>query len=127
MARATPSRVHSEIRSRSTSANSAKSVGLDLRLDVLLALDPDVLLQSHEGAAAFGQGVEDGHDLPQQPAEPRELADDEAVAGLEVARQLVDRRRFSEACPGAVASMKSSTRKSCARAFNAKARVFSDR
>ena len=62
----------------------------DLRLDVLLALDPDVLLQRHEGDAAFGQRVKDGHDLPQRPAEPRELADDEAVAGLEDARQLVE-------------------------------------
>ena len=78
--------MHSEIRSRSTSANSAN----DLRLEVMLALDPDVLLEGHEGDAAPGQGVENGHDLPQRPAEPREPADDEAVAGPEDARQLVE-------------------------------------
>ena len=47
-------------------------------------------LERHEGDAALGQRVEDGHDLPQRPAEPRELADNEAVAGLEDARQLVE-------------------------------------
>ena len=57
--------------------------------NVLLALDPDVLLEGHEGDAALGQRVEDRHDLPEGPGEPRELADDEAVAGLEDARQLV--------------------------------------
>ncbi|MDE2813347.1 MAG: hypothetical protein OXM01_09995 [Gemmatimonadota bacterium] len=56
----------------------------------MLALDPDVLLEGHEGDAAPGQGVENGHDLPQRPAEPREPADDEAVAGPEDARQLVE-------------------------------------
>ena len=90
LARARPSRVRSEIRSRSTSANSAKSVVNDLRLDVALALDPDVLLERHEGDPSLGEGVEDGHDLTQRPAEPRELADDQAVAALQGIRQIVE-------------------------------------
>ena len=44
--------MRSEIRSRSTSANSAKSVVMTLVWDVALALDADVLLQRHEGDAA---------------------------------------------------------------------------
>ena len=64
--------------------------GHDPRLDVVHALDPDVLRGHHEGDAGPGEGVPDGHDLPPPPAEPRELADDEAVAGLEDARQLVE-------------------------------------
>ena len=95
--------MRSEIRSRSTSSNSAKSVGHDLRLDVALALDPDVLLERHEGDPSLGEGVErhegdpslgegveDGHDLTQRPAEPRELADDQAVATLQGIRQIVE-------------------------------------
>ena len=34
--------------------------GHDLRLDVALALDSDVLLERHEGDAGLGEGVEDG-------------------------------------------------------------------
>ena len=49
-----------------------------------------LLLEGDEGDAALGQRVEDGHDLPEGPAEPRKLADHEAVAGLEDARQLVE-------------------------------------
>ena len=41
---------------------------------------------------AFGEGVEDGDDLPQRPAEPRELADDQVVAALEDVHQLVEAR-----------------------------------
>ena len=41
------------------------------------------LAESHEGDAGPGEGVEDGHDLTQRPAEPREFADDQAVAALE--------------------------------------------
>ena len=52
--------MRSEIRSRSTSANSAKSVVMTLVWDVALALDADVLLQRHEGDAGLGEGVEDG-------------------------------------------------------------------
>ena len=37
----------------------------------------------------LGEGVEAGDDLPQRPAEPGEFADDQAVAGLQGARQLV--------------------------------------
>ena len=62
----------------------------DLRLDVAPALDPDVLLERHEGHPGLGEGVEDGHDLTQRAAEPRELADDQAVAALQDARQLVE-------------------------------------
>ena len=50
--------------------------GHDLGLDVALALDADVLLQGHEGDARLGEGVEDGDDLTQRPAEPGEFADD---------------------------------------------------
>ena len=39
---------------------------------------------------ALGECVEDGHDLTQRPAEPREFADDEAVTALQEARQLVE-------------------------------------
>ena len=42
-----------------------------------------------EGDARLGEGVEDGDDLPQRPAEPGEFADDQAVARLQGARQLV--------------------------------------
>ena len=52
----------------------------DLGLDVALALDADVLLQGHEGDARLGEGVEDGDDLTQRPAEPGEFADDQTVA-----------------------------------------------
>ena len=45
--------------------------------------------QGHEGDARLGEGVEDGDDLTQRPAEPGEFADDQAVAGLQGARQLV--------------------------------------
>ena len=47
-------------------------------------------LQGHEGDARLGEGVEHGDDLTQRPAEPGELADDQAVAALQDARQLVE-------------------------------------
>ena len=74
-----------ELRSRSARAAAAGDV-LD---HVALALDTDVLLQGHEGDARLGEGVEAGDDLPQRPAEPGEFADDQAVAGQQGARQLV--------------------------------------
>ena len=43
--------------------------GHDLGLDVALAVDADVLLERHEGDPRLGEGVEDGHDLTQRPAE----------------------------------------------------------
>ena len=89
LALARPSRVRSEIRSRSTSAEQREERGHDLGLDVTLALDADVLLERHEGDARLGEGVEDGDDLPQRPTEPGEFADDQAVAVLEDAHQLV--------------------------------------
>ena len=46
-------------------------------------MDADVFLQRHEGDACLGEGVEDGDDLTQRPAEPGEFADDQTVAGLE--------------------------------------------
>ena len=51
-------------------------------------------LQGHEGDARLGEGVEDGDDLTQRAAEPGEFADDQAVAGLEGARQLVQPPAF---------------------------------
>ena len=92
--------MRSEIRSRSTSANSAKERRHDLRLDVALALDSDVLLQRHEGDPGLGESVEDRHDLTQRPAEPRELADDQAVAAAEDARQLVEPPALLGRLPG---------------------------
>ena len=56
--------------------------GHDLGLDVARALDADVLLERHEGDAGLGEGVEDGDDLTQRPTEPREFADDQAVASM---------------------------------------------
>ena len=94
LARARPSRVRSEIRSRSTSANSAKSVVMTFGLDVALAVDADVLLERHEGDPGLGDGVEDGHDLTQRPTEPGEFAHDQAVAALQDARQLVEPPAF---------------------------------
>ena len=91
LARARPSRVRSEIRSRSTSANSAKSVVMTLVwMSCLPSFDADVLLERHEGDAGLGEGVEDGDDLTRRPTEPREFADDQAVAALENAHQLVE-------------------------------------
>ena len=105
-----------------TGTPGANRVAMDLGLDVALALDADVLLQGHEGDARLGEGVEHGDDLTQRPAEPGEFADDQTVAGLQGVRQLVQRRRFSEACPEAVASMKSSMWRSCFRAYSRMAR-----
>ena len=70
---ARPSRVRSEIRSRSTSVNSAKRVVKTFGLDVALALDADVILDRHEGDAGLGKGVEDGDDLTQRAVEPGEF------------------------------------------------------
>ena len=53
--------------------------GHDLGLDVALAVDADVLLERHEGDPRLGEGVEDGHDLTQRPAEPGEFARDHST------------------------------------------------
>ena len=74
--------------------------GHDLGLDVALALDADVLLQRHERDAGLGERVEDGHDLTQRPAEPGEFADDQVVAGLQGARQLVQPAALLGGLPG---------------------------
>ena len=74
------------------------------------------------GDACLGEGVEDSNDLTQRPTEPGEFANDQTVAALEDVYQFVGRRRFSEACPEAVASMKLSMRKSCLRAYSRMAR-----
>ena len=47
----------------------------DLGLDVLLALDADLFLDSDEGDAFLGQRVEHGDDLAEGAPEPGELAD----------------------------------------------------
>ncbi len=90
--------------------------------EVALALDADVLLHRHEGDACLGEGVEDGNDLTQRPTEPEEFADDQTVPGWRTFISSSSRRRFSETCPEAVASMKSSMRKSCLRAYSRLAR-----
>ena len=64
--------------------------GHDLGLDVARALDADVLLERDEGDAGLGEGVEDGDDLTQRPAKPREFADDQAVSALEDAHQFIE-------------------------------------
>ena len=64
--------------------------GHDFGLDVVLALDADVLLHRHEGDARPGEAVENGDDLTQRPAEPGEFADDQTVAALEDVQQLVE-------------------------------------
>ena len=40
--------------------------------------------------ACLGEGVEDGDDLTQRPAEPGEFADDQTVAALEDVHQFVE-------------------------------------
>ena len=81
------------------------------------------LLQRHEGDTGLGECVEDGHDLTQRPAEPREFADDEAVTALQDARQLVvEASALLGGLPEAVASMNSSMRMSFARAYSRMAR-----
>ena len=47
-------------------------------------------LSATKATPSLGEGVEDGHDLTQRPAEPRELADDQAVAALQGIRQIVE-------------------------------------
>ena len=74
--------------------------GHDLGLNVALALDADVLLQGHEGDSRLGEGVEDGDDLPQRSAEPGEFTDDQAVAGLQGARQFVQPPTLLGSLPG---------------------------
>ena len=92
LARARPSRVRSEIRSRSTSANSAQSVG---RTVVWMSRVPSTRMCSvsatrKEGDVGRGEGVEDGDDLPQRPTEPGEFADDHPGAALEDVQQRVE-------------------------------------
>ena len=94
LALARPPRVRSEIKSRSILGEQREERDHDLGLDVGFALDADVLLHRHEGDAGLGEGVEDGDDLTQRPTEPGEFADDQTVA-----------------------SMESSMRKSCLRAY----------
>ena len=47
-------------------------------------------LSATRADAGLGEGVENGHDLIQRPAESREFADNQAVAALEDARQVVE-------------------------------------
>ena len=68
-----------ESRSRSTSANSAKSVVTTFVWMLLLPSTWMFSFERREGAAGLGGGVEDGDDLTQRPTEPQEFADDQAV------------------------------------------------
>ncbi len=82
-----------------------------------------VRLASAGGLRVLMTAVEAVRDTPvnltQRPAESRELADDEAVAALQGARESSEDAAVSRrACPEAVASMNSSMRKSCARAYS---------
>ena len=86
LALARPSRVRSEIRSRSTSANSAKRVVMTL---VWMSRWPSMRMFSFIATKAT-PSVEDGDDLTQRPTEPGEFADDQTVAALEDVHQLVE-------------------------------------
>ena len=68
--------------------------GHDLGLDVVLALDADVLLDRHEGDARLGKRIKDGDDLAQRSAEPGEFAHDKAITALQDAQQLVEPAAF---------------------------------
>ena len=57
------------MRSRSTSANSANRVGHDLGLEVLTALEADVLLDRDDGHRGFGDRIEEGDDLAERAPE----------------------------------------------------------
>ena len=96
--------------------------GHDLRLDVLFALDTDVLLDRDEGDGLLREGIEDGDDLTQRSAEPGQLGDDQLSPGCRTVISSSSRRRVSEARPEAVASIKSSMWKSCLRAYSRMAR-----
>ena len=63
LARARPSRVRSEIRSRSTSANSAMSVVMTFVWMSRLPSRRMFSFERHEGDAGLDERVEDGHDL----------------------------------------------------------------
>ena len=92
--------MRSEIRTRSTSANSAKSVVMTF---VWMSRSPSTRMFSFSATKAtpgLGESVEDRHDLTQRPAEPRELADDQAVAAAEDARQLVEPPTLLKSLPG---------------------------
>ena len=68
-----------EIRSRSTSANNANSVVMTLVWMSRLPLTRMFSFSATKAMPALGEGVEDGDDLTQRPAEAREFADDQAV------------------------------------------------
>ena len=63
----------------------------DLGLNILLALNADLLLDGDEGDAFPGQCVEYGDDLAERSAKAGELADDQAVSGFEGAHQVIER------------------------------------
>ena len=67
-----------------------KERGHDLAPYVLLALDVDLFLDGNEGDAFPGQRIKHGDDLTQRAAEPGKFTDDEPIAGLEGAHQVVE-------------------------------------
>ena len=62
----------------------------DLGLQVLLAVELDGLLDGDEADLAMDQGLHDLDHLREAAAEPRQLADQQAVAGLERPQHFVD-------------------------------------
>ena len=69
--------MRSEIRSRSTSANSAKSVVMTFVWMSRLPSTRMFALSCYEGDASLREGVEDGHDLTQEEARLPALAEAE--------------------------------------------------
>ena len=64
--------------------------GHDLGLEILKALETDVLLDGDEGDRCLGDRVEEADDFAEGPAEAGRFADDKAVTGFERAHELVE-------------------------------------
>ena len=90
LAAASPSLVRSEIRSRSTSGKQSEQGDHHLGSQVLLAVELDRILDGDEADLAPDQGLHDLDHLREAAAEPRQLADQQAVAGLERPQHFVD-------------------------------------
>ena len=90
LAAASPSLVRSEIRSRSTSANNPNRAIMTLVRRSCLPSNSMALLDGDEADIAPDQGLHDLDHLREAAAEPRQLADQQPVAGLERPQHFVD-------------------------------------